>query len=496
MKTFQKVLMAALLLLGFLPRVHAAEIFKNDDLDISLGGRIQELGEMELVTDDSIRNHFRVYCWNYEDRLFTSGDYQGYKWNFEVDFGGEDVANSTNGSFDLLDAYVDIPLIPDMVTIKVGQFRDPTELESATYDGNQLFTEKSPNFNLFFNEGYDTGVALYGHIGNLDGAAGLVQGAPDLPQRYLPEIANIPLPMFLRIGYNDGITDDPFHQKQTGFAKPDRALFAIHANGYVAADSNAGHGDLFSQMGGGLATFNANSYFGNVLLSKTFNPYLGADSASTPVTENYYQAGLDFQFRSPLADTTFTCTGEVMIGHYDITVSTPMISTVPTGFIPSATIGPNGAAPMTAVPGRQYALNIGGGELTASIGDKPWELAGRLAVVIPDSGMEGPQAGGTATVITVAGTKYTGYFFNPIFPNGNPIWEVTFPSITWHMNDDCKLVAETMFMFNEAEAEDVDGNYVIAEMPGSATSSTAGYRANNIEAGFVPIARMMFQLQF
>lgn len=468
MKKLWKLMVAAIFLMGFTAHGKAAEIFKNDDLDLSVGGRIQELGEMELLTDDAVRNHFRIYCWNYEDRLFTSGTYQGYKWNFEVDFGGEDVANSTNGSFNLLDAYVDIPLIPDMIYVKVGQFRDPTELESATYDGNQLFTEKSPNFNLFFNEGYDTGVAVYGHLGNLDGAAGLVQGAPDLPQRYLPEIANFPLPMFLRVGYNDGITDDPFHQKQTGFAKPDKAQFAIHANGYIAADSNAGHGDLFSQMGGGLSTFNSNSYFGNVLLSKVFNPYLSGQGSSNPVSQTYYQAGLDFQFRAPMGDTTFTLTGEAMMGHYDMTVN-------------AGTVGPLGTIDgKPAVVGAQYALNIGGGELIASYGDKPWELAGRLSVVIPDDGMKGTSTNTTS--------------FSPIFVNSNPIWEITFPSITWHMNDNTKLVAETMFMFNETEAQDVDGNYVVAEMPGSATGTS--YRAPNIQAGVVPIGRMMMQFQF
>lgn len=474
MKTLQKVLMAALLLLGFLPRAHAAEVFKNDDLDLNVGGRIQEMGEMELLTDDQIRNHFRVYMWNVEDRLFTSGNYKGYSWNFEASFGGEDIANGTNGSFNLLDASVDIPLIPDMVTLKVGQFKDPASLENSIYDGNMLFTEKSPNFNLFFNQGYETGIALYGHIGNLDGAAGLVQGAPNLPQRYLPEIANLPLPMFLRIGYTDGITDDPFHQKETGFAKPDKTQFAIHAFGYVAADSNAGHGDLFSQMGGALATFSDNSYYGNILLSKTFNPYLNIQGSSNPVSQNYYQAGMDFQLRAPLSDTTFTLTGQAMIGHYDMTVNAP----IPLGGA-LGKVNQNGAN-ITPAVGSQYALNIGGGLLTASVGDKPWEIAGRLAICIPDDGMKG-----TTTNTTN---------FLPIFINSNPIVEVTFPSITWHMNDNAKLVAETMFMFNAAETQDVDGNYVIAEQPATASGTT--YRAQNIQVGVVPIGRMMFQFQY
>jgi hypothetical protein len=456
-------------LLGFTAHGKAAEVFKNDDLDINVGGRIQELGEMELVTDDAIRDHFRVYLWNVEDRLFTNGTYKDFKWTFEASFGAEDIANGTNGSFNLLDANADIPLIVDSIYVKVGQFKDPASLENGVYEGNMLFTEKSPNFNLFFNEGYDTGVALWGHLGNLDGAAGLVQGAPNLPQRYLPEIVNLPLPVFIRVGYSDGITDDPFKAKETGFAKPDKLEYAVHAEGYAAADSNAGHGDLFSQIGGGLATYSDNSYYGNVLTSKVFNPYLSAQGSSNPVSAFYCQAGLDFQVRAPLADTTFTLTGQAMIGHFDLTVQAPL---------PGLSLGTVNGKPVSV--GNYYQLNIGGGELIASVGDKPWEVAGRAAVIIPDNGLKG--------------TSTNNSTYRPIFVNDNPIVEITVPSITWHMNDDAKLVAETMFMFNAAEAEDVDGNYVVAEMPGSATGTT--YRAPNIQAGFVPIGRLMFQFQY
>ncbi len=463
-------MLAVAFLAGFTAHGKAAEVFKNDDLDLNVGGRIQELGEMELVTDDGVRNHFRVYLWNVEDRLFTSGSYKDFKWNFETTFGAEDIANGTNGSLNLLDANVDIPLIPDAIYVKVGQFRNGTSLENTVYEGNMLFTEKSPNFNLFFNEGYDTGVALWGHLGNLDGAAGILQGAPNLPQRYLPEIANIPLPTFIRVGYSDGINDDPFKQKETDFAKPDKLQFAVHGEGYIAADSNAGHGDLFSQIGGNLKTYSDNSYYGNVLTSSVFNPYLSAQGATNPVSALYCQGGLDFQVRAPLSDTVLTLQGQAMIGHFDLTVNPALGASTPLGTV-------NGK-PVSV--GTQYQLNIGGGELMAAVGDKPWVVAGRLAVVIPDNGL--------------TGTSTNASTYRPIFVTSDPIVEVTLPSITWKMNDDAKLVAETMFMFNAAEAQDVDGNYVIAEQPGAATGTS--YRAPNMLAGFVPIGRMMFQFQY
>lgn len=474
----------ALMALGFAAQGKAAEIFKNDDLDLYLGGRIQEMGEMELLTDDAVRNHFRVYLWNVEDRLFTSGSFKDFRWNFEVSFGGESIANGTNGSLNLLDASVDVPIIPDMIYAKVGQFKHPGNLESAIYEGSQLFSEKSPIFNLFFNQGYDTGVALWGHLGQLDGQGGIVQGAPNLPQRYLPEIVNFPIPMFARIGFNDGIADDPFHPAQTGFVKPDRTQFAVHAMGFVAADSNAGHSNLFGQMGGALATFNDNSYYGNVLTSSKFNPFLSLAGA-LPVTALYYQTGLDFQVRAPMGDTQFTLSGQVMIGHFETTVPGGKIINTAGG---TPVTVQNNDGPMTiagvayaagAAVGKKFELNIGGGELVASIGDKPFELAGRVAVVVPDDGM--------------VGTYYTNKYA-PIFVNNNPMWEVTFPSITCHLNDDTKLVAETLFMFDAPEARDYDGNYIVAEMPGASTST--GYVAPNIRASIVPVGRLMFQFQY
>ena len=187
-----------------------------------------------------------------------------------------------------------------------------------------------------------------------------------------------------------------------------------------------------------------------------------------------------------MGDTTFTLSGQAMIGHYDMTVSGGKIITYGNG-VPVTVQNNDGPMTIAGVvypagkaPGKNFPLNIGGGELVASFGDKPWEVAGRVAMVIPDNGM--------------AGTSTNATTFRPIFTNSNPIWEVTFPSITWHMNDNAKLVAETMFMFNESEAQDYDGNYVVAEMPGSATGTT--YRAPNIQASILPIGLMMFQFQF
>jgi hypothetical protein len=453
---FKKYFFAAAILMGLVPRAHSAEIFQNDDLTFSLGGRFQELGELELVTNDPTREHTRIYLFNVEDRLMSSGNFKGYKWNFEVALGGEAV-NSTNNQINLKDFNADIPIAEDLIYVKVGQFKVPTNLESAVYEGNQLFTEKSLIYNMFFNTGYDNGLSLYGQLGNLDFAGGVLSGAPNLPQRYLPETFEFPPLTFLRIGFDDGITKDPFHQMQTGFVKPAKNEFALHLNGMYENDSNAGHSTDLALESGYITAFSANGDYGNMLLYSAWNPFLGRTAANFgPVDAQYWTASLDTQFRAPLGDTTFTLTAQANVAQFTAANFAPFVM--------------NGN---TVTSGQ---INIGGAEVIASVGDNPWEIAGRFAVVIPDNSFRV-----TPTAPATAYTAITG---------SNPIYEITLPSITWHMNADAKLVAEAMWMFNTPEALGNDGQYVLAEMPSQV--ATTGMQSDS----FIPSARMMFQFSF
>lgn len=456
-------------------QAYALPVVNTDNLQLSVGGLIQAMGETEYVSDDTVGNQTRLYLWNVADQLYISGAYSGFDWRLATTYGGTTNAASAsnlNGILDLTDAYVDVPLIGNAMSLKVGQFKDPTNLESATDNSYMLFTEKSPNFNLFFNSGYEMGLVLVDHFGNFDSALGLVQGAPNLPQRYLPEQLYLPLPMFLRVGYSNGISDDPFHQRQTAFTKVDDLQYAIHLNGFVAANSNTGHGTLFSEMGSGLGAFLYNQdYNGNVLLSSVFNPYMGFAGSGQPVSGLYYQVDLDFQVRAPLSiGKIFTLSGQAAMGHFGTTVQSGDTGTV---------LG------VAAVAGNSYALNIYGAELTASLQDPTWTFAVRLAMVIPDSGFQGAWKN-----VTVGGVTTSTYA--QIFSNINPIWEVT-PSVSYSLNSYCKLIAEVMLMFNEPESVDSDGNYVISEMPGLASTSGT-YAGSNISAHFVPIGRLMLQL--
>ena len=212
------------------------------------------------------------------------------------------------------------------------------------------------------------------------------------------------------------------------------------------------------------------------------------------------KAGLDFQYRAPMGDTTFQVQGQAMVAQYDMNVPRPAANEAPTTLLSQPNLTQN------VLQGNQYSINIGGGELMASVGDKPWEFAGRFAMVIPDVNMLGTYAqrnGSTPVTFTggALGAGKTTALVAPIFTSSDPIYEITFPSITWHMNGDCKIVAETIFMIDTPAVKSDDGTYLIAEMPGSANSGVGNFAAGpndgaNFRIGLVPIGRMMVQLQF
>ncbi len=212
-----------------------------------------------------------------------------------------------------------------MVYVKVGQFKVPSNLSSADYEGNLLFTQRSPLMNMFFNAGYDNGISLWGKMGKLDGAGGVISGSPNLPQRYLPELFNFPPLTFLRIGYSDDVDSDPFHPLQTGFKKPTTGEFAIHVNGMFCQDSNAGHSTDLALAGGNLNTFSANGDYGNVLLYSSWNPYLGLTApAFGPVSATFANASIDTQFRAPLGDTTFTLQAQASWSNFTASSFAPI----------------------------------------------------------------------------------------------------------------------------------------------------------------------------
>ncbi len=471
MKFLKRLFLAAVLMLSFRPYSFGAEVVRNEDLALNIGGRFQEMGELEEVTDDPIRDQWRVYLFNVEDRLFVNGNYKGTQFYFEEALGGE-ALNSSNNQINLLEFAAQVPIVEGL-SVMTGQFKLPVNLESADYDGDMLFTEKSELMELFFNAGYDTGLALVGQYGNLDAILGTVDGSPNLPQRYLPEYFNFPPMLIGRLGYTSGIKDDPFHPKQEGFDKLDNIQFGVHLNGIYVNDSNAGHSTDTSLQNSYFTTASALSYYGNALLSTAWNPFLGKTAQNYGrVNAQYWYSSVDAQFRAPVGSTTFTLQAQWNAAQFQASNFQP--------FTLNGQTVTNGA------------LNINGGEVQASLGDNPLEIAGRFAMVIPDAGF----------AYTVANTYTSGPNKGSVIPNSYASYPITGSdqiyewtgAITLHVNKNTKIVSEIMGLYNTPESLGNDGTYVIAEMPTQVTNASSTSPISR--AAFVSVGRMLFQYSF
>ena len=455
---------------------HSAEIFKNQDLTLNVGGRFKEIGELSYAEADDKRDMTRIYLWNTQDRIMLSGVYDGTKFSLEEALGGEAV-NTSNNQINLLEFMAVVPTFIDNVSIVAGQFKNPANRDSAEDSGYSFFTEKDMLQQMFFNAGYDTGVGLNARLGQVDVMAGTLAGAPDLPQRYLPEVLNQPM-LYARIGW-DNIGDDPFHPKAWGLAHPDGAQFAIHGNAMYMVDSNAGHSTNASLGSGYFDAPSANSYYGNVLLSSKWNPYLGktANGANVEVDSTYGQVSVDTQFRTALGkESTLNIGAQATWSEYTAD---------------NMAKGPN-PFKLNGVTVNAATIDLLGGQVYIAAETGTFDIAARAVVVVPSQGLMGNNGttNGPANPI-----QYT-----PILPTG-PIWDVTFPSVGWHVSKASKLTAEATFEFNAPMDRADDGAYSIAEMPSQVANNgiktpASSHNYKFLSTPVLPIARLEYQLQF
>jgi hypothetical protein len=227
-------------------------------------------------------------------------------------------------------------------------------------------------------------------------------------------------------------------------------MIAIHANFLGGHDSNAGHSTVFGLQNSATGKYSYNSDAGNMLLYTLWNPYLGKKKADGTVGATYWQAGLDAQFRAPVGDTALSLQVQATVAQF---------------YAYFAPVTINGE-----VVG-EGSINIGGGLVSAAIGHEPWQIAARFAVVVPDN------------AFTAGGGPITG---------SDPILELTLPSITFHLNENAKLVADAIWMIDTPYRVADNGTILLAEMPSQA-GSTPG---TNLRTDLAPVGRMMFQYTY
>jgi hypothetical protein len=505
------------LLLALAPgAAKSVELVNTADLTLNLGGRFETLGEMENSSDNSVapwqevitpgaiitipgsgtpgspsavtyttkvqqpatnaitapgpkRDNTRLYLWGSENRITLNGSLDGTKFYFEQSLGGEAVAaSSTNlNLLNLYQYYADVPLSGN-TSLVVGQFKVPSSLSSAIDDGSLLFTEKSPLFSTMFNQGYDQGVGIKSHGEGWDATLGTELNSPDSPQRYLPELFVFPPPLYTRFGVGN-ISDDPYQQVQS-LSKLDATQWGLHLNGQYFRNSGAGHSNLLGLQSGDASVVSSDNVYGNVLLWSGWNPFIGKTGTSLATPEDYYwNSSVDAEYRTPLSDDKiFLASAQWSFAQYN----NPNMST---------TDGAN-----------SVCTDISGGELMAGVTGAIWALAARVDMVLPSNNLI---YNDTVSAYSTNGVNYIAETSHKNLITGtNPIYEVTFPSITYRFNKYFHVIAETMYFLNSPEAVGNDGVYEVLEMPSQTTNLFGGN--SMIHNPFVAVGRMGFILEF
>ena len=495
----------------------AVELISKDDLTLDLGGRFLSVGELEntsnsedtpwyysgasvsksnaapgstatVTAPSGTRDNTRIYLFQTENRLTLDGKLGDTKFYFEEALGGESVSTSNNMA-NLYQFYADVPLLSGWSAV-VGQFKVPSNLASATDDGSLLFGEKSFLFQDMFNQGYDMGVGLKGAGKGWDGTVGVISGCPDLPQRYLPEIFNVPPLAYARFGVGT-ITDDPYQQKQAALV--DQSQWGLHLNGEYINNSNAGHSTDNALDNSNATTVSSETIFGNALLWSNWNPYLGksalllngTDSGTAPTEESYWNASVDAQYRGALANNkTLIVSLQGSFAEYN---------------------NNNELAYAADNWQSQAHLNLAGGEFVAAVNSESWALGLRADAILPDPNLiyvdsitgysANPGNDSVAQTTNPSGswTRNTSNHVNSIL-GSKPIYDITFPAITYRVSKYVHLTGEAEFYLNSPEISGDDGVYELIEQPTQVTNLFAGNPTHSNP--LVCIGHLAFTLAF
>ena len=299
-----KRLLLAALALALAPLAARAdvEVAKGDDFQVNAGVLTQALGFGQRVADP-YTNDDRMYLFMKEARVRANGNYEDYRFNFEMALGGEDAIAATTGvGLSLLDLSVEVPLhFLGNAYVKVGQFKVPYGRERLTYSGYSQFINRSVE-DIGFKVGRDVGVTFNAKPGPFTLIAGVFTGGGrDVPgDHFLPERLGIPQ-LVARVGVGN-LEEDPYELKND--LHPDHTEAAFFVNGLYTKDSTIGHSTVL----------NVKHIDNSILLDSTWNPYI----AQTPYSQGtWWQVGADAALRTPfVAGTTFSGEAEANWGGY------------------------------------------------------------------------------------------------------------------------------------------------------------------------------------
>lgn len=473
MKTNRKLLLAAglaALLLAPAPG-KGVEVYSKDNVKVDVGARMQLLGEFrnsvqtEYIpsapaantagnTGNGNRDFTEIYLFQKQNRLKLNADLDGVLFRFENAMGAESYAGGNN-LYDLIEMNGEIPfkLLGESTSIVAGLIKRPESVRDSYFDENLLFTGESELSNLFFNSGYDTGLYLQNNGSAVKGLLGVVQGVPNLPQRYIPERLMLPVPVIARLSVGN-IKDSFARGKQQGFEKPESLEWALDAGGFWVQDSSAGHGTLFGQLAGQAEVTKGPFINGNCLFSKNFNPFMQAGaytdrSSMGPLDNQFWQANVGGRLRMAAGDNAIVAGANWEVAQF----ITKGLNNRTKG-----ALNPSGGV---IINGKEYnfgQITVQGGEAFVAYVAPSWWAAGRVDVLVPDA-MLGP-----SVQVAGAANANKNFLANSAFQN-NTLWEITFPALGYRINKFVTLTAELEHNLNAIEVLDTDGEYQLKTVP-------------------------------
>ncbi len=405
-------LLSAVILVGMsAPSDALTQVSKTDDVEISVGGRMNLMGLGE-ISHDTIRDKYKIYLFQKNSRLEFAAKQGDNLFYSQLALGGEDLYSSNN-NLTLLDMYSKLPT--PFGNVLAGQFKVPFGGEQLTDGGNLVYNKRSL-LELGFQMGRDYGIGLQGSMGPVNAVTGVFAGGGrDIPERYIPVKMGVPL-MVARVGVGE-LGKDLYSLPEPYAAQgADGGEFkqGLYANALYTKNTLVGHGSTLTQR----------KVDNTILLSANWNPYFSASKSDA----EYWAAGVDYSVKNgPWAGEA-----EVLHGQFS---------------------------------NNKGNLQMSGARAQASYDMNPFELSLRYSALFPDKKFAASSTNATTKVTTTV----------PVTPDGKAIQEIAPAITWFINGHNLKLMADLPIQIDAPVVTEKNiGDYNLINQPDQTSYLASG----------------------